>query len=813
MRLNRKGFTLVELLVTIVIIALVIGFSTFGIISAVNNSKNKATVLSTNSLKKAANVYSTEASSDSWKKTNSDYDAFCVTVGELMNKGLLDKDGIISDDSITKETFIIVKRNNITFAVEDEEIAYLYDENYNICTKNDVVAGEIFTRPVMGEEISYTDRMEISFESGTSDTGVKDYKCLFGTSSSNVNREGVVDKENNICIIDGLKNNTFYYVYIYMNTNGGSSVLAEGTKEYLTNDFSASTFDQELNTITINYNDSYVYKPSHYFLSNNDGKTNTNVEKCVLNKNNVFICDGIGTNEIKSDTWYKTLSDDIVITYPEETNTIEVKARIYDGSNNFREDSNTFKINKYTVLFYKNNASSVGGSSDTYVSRYCIAAGDDSCVIKSLSIEPPIGYYAVGWNTNSNATSSQWDAQTDKNIKSDYIYYAIIKAYKVNIKYNVNGGVITTPTTDSDGTVNNWTTNNGIIYKNGSVLQDSCSYDETIYTSTGLANYNNTSYINITRTGYNVISNNEWKCLSGCTIANRVFDQVTSYNASDFCDASYNHCTVVIGVNWVANTYMVKYNANGGTGTTSSSSHTYGVAKQLTKNGFSRPGYTFIGWSTSSSGSAVYSDEQSVSNLTSTNGETVNLYAVWKANTYTITYDANGGSGAPSNQTANAGVATTLSSTIPVQVNYIFGGWNTSKNYTGTTYASGSSYNGSSDVTLYAVWTAHTHSWTAIGNTLRTTGTTAHFTCGYAHTKAYARYCSDCGMSYYYYRHVLKLGSDGTLSCPCEHGAPVWFDDSSLTWKQVQARAGTTGGQASLTKLTSSPTALCSEHS
>ncbi len=83
--------------------------------------------------------------------------------------------------------------------------------------------------------------------------------------------------------------------------------------------------------------------------------------------------------------------------------------------------------------------------------------------------------------------------------------------------------------------------------------------------------------------------------------------------------------------------YTVKYNANGGTGTTANSSHTYDTSKALTANGFTRTGYTFLGWSTSASATtATYKDKQSVKNLTSTNGGTVTLYAVWQKNPVTV---------------------------------------------------------------------------------------------------------------------------------------------------------------------------------
>ena len=75
--------------------------------------------------------------------------------------------------------------------------------------------------------------------------------------------------------------------------------------------------------------------------------------------------------------------------------------------------------------------------------------------------------------------------------------------------------------------------------------------------------------------------------------------------------------------------YSVKFNANGGTGTMSNESFTYGTAKALTANAFTRTGYTFQGWATSANGAKAYSDKQSVSNLATSSGEVVNLYAVW----------------------------------------------------------------------------------------------------------------------------------------------------------------------------------------
>ena len=85
------------------------------------------------------------------------------------------------------------------------------------------------------------------------------------------------------------------------------------------------------------------------------------------------------------------------------------------------------------------------------------------------------------------------------------------------------------------------------------------------------------------------------------------------------------------------NTYTINYNGNGATsGTTTSSSHTYNESKSLTKNGFTRTGYSFKGWATNADGSGtIYSNEQEVKNLSEKNNDNVTLYAQWKPNNYT----------------------------------------------------------------------------------------------------------------------------------------------------------------------------------
>lgn len=79
------------------------------------------------------------------------------------------------------------------------------------------------------------------------------------------------------------------------------------------------------------------------------------------------------------------------------------------------------------------------------------------------------------------------------------------------------------------------------------------------------------------------------------------------------------------------------------------------------------------------------------------------LYAQWKPQTYTISYNANGGSGAPSSQTKTYGITLVLSSTTPTRSGYNFLGWATSSTATSANYSAGGNYVDNNSATLYAV--------------------------------------------------------------------------------------------------------------
>lgn len=146
--------------------------------------------------------------------------------------------------------------------------------------------------------------------------------------------------------------------------------------------------------------------------------------------------------------------------------------------------------------------------------------------------------------------------------------------------------------------------------------------------------------------------------------------------------------------------YTVSYNANGGSGAPGTQTKWYGDTLTLSSGAPTREGYIFKGWATTSTATtATYQPGASY-----TSNAALSLYAVWAVKTYTVGYNANGGSGAPAAQTKTHGTTLTLSSTKPTRTNYAFKGWARTPTATSEEYAAGASYVGNGNVTLYAVW-------------------------------------------------------------------------------------------------------------
>ena len=170
-------------------------------------------------------------------------------------------------------------------------------------------------------------------------------------------------------------------------------------------------------------------------------------------------------------------------------------------------------------------------------------------------------------------------------------------------------------------------------------------------------------------------------------------------------------------------TYTATFYANGGTfsdGSTTWTKKIYsGATNYYSQMGIptlTKSGCTADGWHDGSPTGTVYRQ------YFGTNGNQ-SFYANWNCSssgggtgggetptptTYTVKYDANGGTGAPSNQTKKQGESLTISTAKPTKTGYTFTSWNTKKDGTGTKYDIGASYTVDAELTLYAQYKENT---------------------------------------------------------------------------------------------------------
>lgn len=169
---------------------------------------------------------------------------------------------------------------------------------------------------------------------------------------------------------------------------------------------------------------------------------------------------------------------------------------------------------------------------------------------------------------------------------------------------------------------------------------------------------------------------------------------------------------VALTARWTANEYTVDFNpGQDGEGTMFDQPMVYDEEEALYSNVFCRTGYVFLGWTDDERELAevMYSDGVVVSNLTGEADGEYDLYAVWAANEYTVTFDANGGYGTMEDQLFLYDEQQPLASNAFVKANYLFAGWIAAGGRDSPVYADGeavSNLTAEADgvVTLCAQW-------------------------------------------------------------------------------------------------------------
>ena len=160
---------------------------------------------------------------------------------------------------------------------------------------------------------------------------------------------------------------------------------------------------------------------------------------------------------------------------------------------------------------------------------------------------------------------------------------------------------------------------------------------------------------------------------------------------------------------WTATkrSYTATFNGNGGsTPSPSSITKEYNAALGTLPT-CSRTGYTFLGWYTASSGGTKISTTTVVT-------KDITYYAQWSINSYTLTFNPNGGTVTPTSKdleyNSAYGTLPTPTRASDAQYTYTFAGWYTAA--TGGTQVTTATKMAAKDTTVYAHWTSNTRSYT-----------------------------------------------------------------------------------------------------
>lgn len=167
---------------------------------------------------------------------------------------------------------------------------------------------------------------------------------------------------------------------------------------------------------------------------------------------------------------------------------------------------------------------------------------------------------------------------------------------------------------------------------------------------------------------------------------------------------------------WSPIHYDIKFDKNmADAGSMTGQNIAYDTTAALTKNGYTKKGYSFNGWNTKADGSGTkYADEADVTNLSYTDGDTITLYAQWSANPYKLTFDVNKGSCSEASRMvkydSTYGVLPTAT-----RIGYTFAGWYTLEN-NGVKVTKDTVMQSVHGETVYAHWNANSYNIRFDGN-------------------------------------------------------------------------------------------------
>ena len=619
---KRKGFTLIELIAVIAVLSIIMVIGGTIVTKIISNSKEQSLVTTKNNILTTARVYIEDYSKEIKWTTNveegviTDEKYICVSIEELINKGLLkndikdkieegfvtvwkDKNGIITKETFDNEKCSEEKMEENT----PDEVCSSYEINYYANDGTDSVQKEKYEKEEIEIKTNIFERVGYKFSNWN--TKLDNSGITYNAGKTSLSK----------CSLDLYamwKANSYT---IKFDSNGGIGTMPNNTYSY---------------GIEYNLPENIFTKDSYAFIGWNtksDGTGTTYSNKAIIENLSPEDNDEITLYAMWKIPTYKVYYNGNGNTdenYTDKCNETTGKCGLDRYTEGSTFESNLFKDER----IYKYNGS--------YALR------------QNLFIKT--GYSRAGWNTKADGTGKSYvDQENVQNLSLNdgetIILYAQWTPITYNVYYDGNGN------TDENYTdkCNETTGKCGLDrYTEGSTFENNLFKDERIYKYDSSYSLRQNLFL---RTGYH---RGKWNTQADGT--GTIYDDKQTIKNLTTTDRS----KVILYAMWEPNTYRVYYNGNGHTSQTyddvracddnncgleryaagskvsngvfmHEKERTYDKTWNLSNNKFVKTGYTFVGWNTKADGSGTtYANNEDVSNLTSENEGIVILYAMWK---------------------------------------------------------------------------------------------------------------------------------------------------------------------------------------
>lgn len=714
---NNGGFTIVELICIIGILIVIIGIFSLNAIYSQKKNKDeqKDTVIA--QVMSAADAY-VSANKDAIKNLYEGYGYIDVPIGDLREAGLLDEElidpetgEIIPDDEVVRIKLETGDVLDFIYPVNDNQEAWVLvaepltiphsDTINNWCSQESLVYSGLIRNP---DDASYADYPSKLYLMNNNDKDTEKARMYRGDY---FDANGINLKVES-CNVNTKKEGTYNITYKFKDPDLNVEKKQNRTVYVAADSSDIISFD----VASINDNN-----PIMQLLPENNikiviiehlrGNATRTVTTTIGELNNKgYIITNFSTKEIALNN-----SKTAVVTSKRvnsDGSTPEAREKPYTvipAKYDLYFDANGGSASKTKLTVEYNKAYNAYGSFPTasrtgytFTGWYTSPYGGSKIEPSQIVDDPSIRTLYAQWRGNPYNVTFSGNGGTPSSSSSTVIFgsYYTIPTYTPTREGYDFMGWYTTPTYGSGTEVTNYTTvntpSNHTVYaqwrgKPYTVLFDpnGGSPSGIKYTTQYFGSYYNLPYPSPTKSPGYYFDGWYTAPTGGSYISGSTIMRTASTHTL------YAHYAEI--------TYRLTYNANGGNVSPSSKIIKYSDGKLGTLPTPTRTGYKFLGWYT------AQSEGTKVSSTTTISSDKT-IYAHWEVNSYTVSFNANGGSPTPASKTIKYGSTYGTLSTPTKQYN-TFKGWYTSASG-GTRVTSTTTMNKATNHTLYAQWIPET---------------------------------------------------------------------------------------------------------